>query len=471
MTAAPVFVDTIAAIATATGNAGVGIVRVSGPDAFAVADRLREQPGAKRRKPATHEQPGHTLRRVVIRDPNSNEPIDDALLAVFHAPRSLTGENVVEIQGHGGTVTMGLVLAAALRAGARLARPGEFTYRAFVNGKMDLAQAEAVADLVSAQTVAAQRAARRQRDGVLSASVRAVTDRITDALALIEASIDFPEEIGDADPAAVDAPLAIAQAGLDRLLETARYGKRLQSGVTVTLTGRPNVGKSSLLNALAGWERAIVTDVPGTTRDIVEEALHLGGIPVRALDTAGIRDTDDAVEQIGVERARRAADNADVVVVVLDAATGLLPDDTFLLERFASRPFVVAINKSDRGDAAVLRAQIEARHVQNARIVETAAPVGTGIPDLASAIAETATGGAQTPDQDAPLVTSVRHEAALLRARESLIRARATVAHGLPLELIAVDAHAALGHLGEITGETAREDIIAGIFSRFCLGK
>ena len=368
----PVPADTIAAIATATGPAGVGIVRLSGPGAFAVADRILGGRGVH----TTAAHAGHTLHRVRFRDPRTGEALDDGLIAVFHAPRSLTGEDVVELQGHGGSVTLGRVLAATLAAGARAARPGEFSERAFLNGKMDLAQAEAVADLVAAGTVAAQRAARRQVSGALSQAVRASADAVREALARIEASIDFPEEVGEIDAPVVERSLAQARTDVERLLATAGYGKRLRDGVTVVLAGRPNVGKSSLLNALAGAERAIVTDVPGTTRDVVEETLNLHGLPVRALDTAGIRQTDDPVERIGVDRARRAVEDADVVVAVLDAGAGVTPDDARFLAALAGRAVVVA-----------------------------------------------------------------------------------------------VDAHGALKALGEITGETAREEIIAGIFARFCIGK
>ncbi|MES2465318.1 MAG: tRNA uridine-5-carboxymethylaminomethyl(34) synthesis GTPase MnmE [Armatimonadota bacterium] len=461
----PVFQETIAAVATATGAAGVGIVRISGPDAFTVADRLTSG------KRAAANQPTHTLRRVTICDPNTQEPLDDALLAVFHGPRSLTGENVVEIQGHGGMVTLQRVLSACLAGGARAARPGEFTERAFRNGKMDLAQAEAVAALVSSQTVAAQRAALRQVSGELSDAVNEAAVVLQEALALIEASIDFPEEIGDADPVQVDAPLAHAETMVRSLLSTAGYGRRLQEGLTIVLAGRPNVGKSSLLNALSGTQRAIVTPIPGTTRDIVEEALNLQGLPVRALDTAGIRDTFDPVEQIGVARAREAMRSADVVVAVLDAADGTLTaEDVLLLESLAPQPHVVAVNKSDAADPAELIESATAV-TPDAAIVPVSATTQEGLSLLSEAIVRTVTGNAAGAGSDAPLVTSARHEAALRAALDALLAARATLAEGLPLEMIAVDVHGTLQSLGEITGAATREEIIAGIFARFCLGK
>jgi len=458
--------ETIAAIATGAGPGGVGIVRISGPDAFAVADTLHRASGV------TGLQAGHTLRRVLLREPESGEPIDDALLAVFHTPRSLTGEDVVELQCHGGVVTLQRVLSAALRSGARLARPGEFTERAFLNGKLDLAQAEAVADLVNAQTVTAQRAAVRQVSGALSHAVREITHHLSGALALIEASIDFPEEIGDADPAAVDTLLGQAEVGIQTLLQSAAYGRRLTEGLTIVLAGRPNVGKSSLLNALSGTERAIVTPIAGTTRDVVEEALNLEGIPVRALDTAGVRDTDDPVERIGVERARAAIQSADVVVVVLDTTAPPEDDDTALIHSLMGRPFVVAWNKSDITPPLAFVPWSDVR--ANVAEVATSATTGAGLKELSLAIVHAITDDAGSNafrESNPPLVTSARHEAALRRSGESIAAARATLASGLPIELIAVDTHGALHALGEITGETTREEIIAGIFARFCLGK
>lgn len=470
MTIAP---DNIAAIASGAGPAGVGVIRVSGPDAFVIADRVLL---AGRNKPrATADYAGHTLHRAALRDPRTGETVDDGLVAVFHAPRSLTGENVVEWQGHGGSVTLGRALAAFLSAGARAARPGEFLERAFLAGKLDLAQAEAVADIVSAQTVAAQRVARRQLGGALSRAVAEAGAPIRESLAHLEASIDFPDEIGETDPAALDDLLGRAEGVVNGLLAGAGHGRQLKEGITVVLAGRPNAGKSSLLNALAGTERAIVTPLPGTTRDVVEESLTLAGLPVRALDTAGLRSTNDSIEQIGIARARDAIENADVIVLVLDAisagaaAAAFTPDETHLLAALASRPAVVAANKADAADPAPLLAHVKTL-LPHVPAVPTSAATGAGVAELARAIAASATQNSGVAES-AVLVTSARHEAALRAAAEALAAARATLRHNLPAELVAVDAHGALRALGEITGETAREDIIAGIFSRFCLGK
>lgn len=443
-------------------------MRVSGPDALVVAGRV------SRSGTPPEMQPSATLRRMEIIDVATGDVIDDGLVAVFRAPNSFTGENVVELQGHGGSVTLGRVLAAVLAAGARLARPGEFSERAFVNGKLDLAQAEAVASLIGARTVTAQRAARRQLSGSLSVAVAGATAAIGDALARIEASIDFPEDVGElatdaAASAIVDDALARARTVAASLIATATYGQRLTDGVTLVLAGRPNVGKSSLLNALAGRDRAIVSPIAGTTRDVVEEALHIGGIPVRALDTAGIRETEDAVERIGVERARVAVADADVVVAVLDAAAGLTDEDRVFLETLVGTPVVVAVNKSDVGDAASTGAAVSTA-LPGVPVIAVTATSGAGLAALGEALTSLLS-DAHAVDADAPLVTSARHADALRRALESLDLARATLRGGLPAELIAVDAHAAVAALGEITGQTAREEIIAGIFARFCIGK
>lgn len=440
---------TIAAIATATGPAGIGIVRVSGPEALTIAQAVV--------RCAVHRQPGHTLRRATAYAPETGEPLDEGLLAVFHAPRSFTGENLVEFQGHGGPVTLARVLAAFLAAGAQSARPGEFSERAFLNGKLDLAQAEAIADLISARSVTAQRAAQRQLAGGLSQEVAVIGRDLQEALARLEATIDFPEEVGELVPETVEAPLLRAQTRLRTLLAGAGYGRRLSEGLTVALTGPPNVGKSSLLNALAGVERAIVTEIAGTTRDILTEDLVLAGVPVRVLDTAGLRETSDPIERIGVERAREAVASADVVIIVVDATTGELP----LLPE--GSPVVVAVNKTDLAPPHLERFLPH-------RAVAVSARTGAGLDTLAQAVVTVSTGVVPT-DSDTPLVTRARHEAALRHTLHQLDAAQATLAALLPAELIAVDVHGALAALGELTGTTTREEIIQGIFARFCIGK
>ena len=440
--------ETIAAIATATGAAGIGIVRVSGPEAFTILARVCQRTVAR--------QPSQTLRRATLYDPRTLEPLDEGLLAVFPAPRSFTGENVVEFQGHGGPVTLARVLAAILAAGARTARPGEFSERAFLNGKLDLAQAEAIADLVAARSVTAQRAAQRQLAGELSTHVLSIAEDLQEALARVEATIDFPEDVGELVPETVLRPLGRALQKCNTLLAGAAYGRRLSEGLTVALTGLPNVGKSSLLNALAGTDRAIVTPLPGTTRDVLTEELILAGVPVRVLDTAGLRATDDPIERIGVARAEAAAASADIVIVVVDATSPeppLLPD----------RVDVIAVNKCDLAEPHLERFR---EHVS----VAVSAQTKVGLEALAQAVVRVATG--TTPgEHEAPLVTRARHEDALRRALASLQEAQNTLVAALPAELIAVDLHAALATLGEITGATTREEIIQGIFARFCIGK
>jgi tRNA modification GTPase len=452
--------ETIAAIATGSGPAGIGIIRISGPDAFTVVDRLT------RPRTPTASRKGHTLTRALAFDPTGNESIDDGLIAVFHAPHSFTGENVVEFQGHGGTVTLTRLFATILTCGARAARPGEFSERAFVNGKLDLAQAEAIADMITAGTIEAQRAARRQLSGELSFSIESCTHLLRESLAFIEASIDFPEEIGDLDRPAVAARLYVALHKIDALLSQANYGRRLREGITVVLTGKPNVGKSSLLNALSGTERAIVTPVPGTTRDVVEEQLNVAGIPVRALDTAGLRETTDIVEQIGVDRARRAIADADIVVAVLDASTPLTDDERNLIASIQERPALIALNKTDTANPVLCIDDL----TSPLPVVPISAVTGDGIAALCEAIAARATNG-ESNHHTLPLVTSARHVTALQRAREAILRADSTLHADREPELISVDVFAAINALGEITGSTAREDVIASIFSQFCIGK
>ncbi len=445
--------ETICALATPAGTGGLGVIRVSGPSAFAVVD------AATRSGRPCASFAGHTLHRSRIRDA-AGDVIDDVLVSVFHAPRSYTGEDVAEISAHGSPLILGQILARLLDCGARPARPGEFTERAFFNGKLDLAQAEAVGDLIAAQTAVAQRLARRQSEGKLSRAVQAVRSGVLGVLAQIEATIDFPEEVGELDTAACEAALADAGRQIADLLATAGYGILVREGLSVVLAGRPNVGKSSLLNALLRTNRAIVTAVPGTTRDTLEETMSLNGVPLRLSDTAGLRETADEVEQLGVARTRDSIDTADLVLLVLDAGAGETPEDAALRETLTGRPHLIVWNKWDLSQQAALPADG----------VPVSALSGWNLDALEAALLQAALGGAAGVPESA-LVTQARHKQALQAAAGQIGQARQSLASGLPADFASIDLRGALNTLGQITGETATEDVIAEVFSRFCIGK
>lgn len=443
--------ETICALATPPGLGGLGVARVSGPSAFAVVD------AATRGGRPCASFAGHTLHRSRIKDAGGGV-IDDVLVSVFHAPRSYTGEDVAEISGHGSPLLLGQVLARLLDCGARAARPGEFTERAFLNGKMDLAQAEAVGDLIAAQTAEAQRLARRQSEGRLSQAVQAIRSGVLGVLAQIEATIDFPEEVGDLDSAACEAALSNADHQIADLLATAGYGILVREGLSVVLAGRPNVGKSSLLNVLLRTDRAIVTPIPGTTRDVLEETVNLRGVPLRLSDTAGLRETTDEVERIGVARTRAGMDAADLILLVLDAEAGETAEDADLRRTLKNRPHLVVWNKWD----------VSAQSALPAVGVPVSALTGWNLDALEAALLQTALGGAAP---ESALVTHARHQQALSAASLQIDAARQSLAAALPADFASIDLRGALNTLGTITGETATEDVIAEIFSRFCIGK
>jgi tRNA modification GTPase len=393
----------------------------------------------------------------------------------MRAPRTYTREDVVEISAHGSPLALRRILEVALAAGARAAQPGEMTLRAFLNGRVDLAQAEAVMALINAETDAGHRLALRQLQGELSAEVASARRQALEALIRIEASIDFPEdEVPPPDPTELAALLTGAQAGVERLLASADRGRVLREGLRVALVGRPNVGKSSLLNALLRTERAIVTPVAGTTRDTVEEKALIGGLAVQLVDTAGLTPSDDPVERIGVERSRAAAQAADLLLLVLDGSEPLTPLDATVATELrtlgqadTSRPAILVLNKAD------LPHQLSDEAAQalwpDAPLVATSTVTGSGLAALEGEIAALALGGtAQAGDA---LVSSARHKDALRRGVEHLQAAQATLANGLPLDFVAIDLRAALEALGEITGETATADLLDRIFAEFCIGK
>lgn len=455
--------DTIAAIATALGEASIAVVRVSGPKAVdSVAALFRG-------KADLRTVPSHTVHYGWICDPDTGERIDETLVTVMRAPRSYTAEDVVEIGTHGGIVAVQAVLRAVLRQGVRLAEPGEFTKRAFLNGRIDLAQAEAVMDLIRSKSERAFRVARRQMEGVLSDRIRGLRRRLVELLAHVEVNIDYPEH----DVPEVTAELVAGVCGealkeVEDLLAQAGRGKILREGIVTAIVGRPNAGKSSLLNALARENRAIVTDIPGTTRDIVEESVSLGGIPIRLMDTAGIRETEDVVERIGVERTREALREADLILHVIAVDEPLHEDDVRLLEELADRPAVIVLNKIDL-PGKLDEAEVE-RLAGGKPVVRVSARDGSGLDRLEESVRELFFGGSIAAD-DFTYVSNARHIDLLRRAADSLRDAKAAAEAGMPVDILQIDVAAAWEALGEIVGEAAGEALIDQIFSQFCLGK
>ncbi|HUV05966.1 MAG TPA: tRNA uridine-5-carboxymethylaminomethyl(34) synthesis GTPase MnmE [Armatimonadota bacterium] len=463
--------DTIAAIATPIGEGGIGIIRISGRDSLAVAaEMFRPISGVP-----VHGLPTHTAHYGFALDSITEESIDDGVVTVFRKPRSYTGEDSVEISCHGGIVPLRRVLESALRAGARLAEPGEFTKRAFLNGRLDLAQAEAVLDIVRARTDEALRVARRQFQGVLSTRIRMLREKLLAIIAHIEASIDFPEDVEE--PQSIAETIQDAMSHVAALLETADRGRIYREGIQAVIAGRTNVGKSSLLNALVRESRAIVTPIPGTTRDIIEETINIRGIPIRTIDTAGVRETQDEIERIGVDRARQTVEDADLVLAVLDAAQGFTPEDREWLSGLADKKFIVVLNKSDlvrESEAAEIVQEVQAWLEKNipfgVGVVKTAAPSNEGIVELEDAIAEKVLAGGVSPSEGA-IVSNVRHRRALEEARSSLEHALETAQSETPPDLVTIDLKAALDALGSIIGETVSDDVIDRIFTEFCIGK
>jgi tRNA modification GTPase len=446
--------DTIAAIATPVGCGGIGIVRLSGPQALPILRSVFSSPDLVPRM-LTY---GHVV------DRESDQVIDEVLVAYMPAPRTYTRQDVVEIDCHGGPAALRRVLDLCLARGARMAGPGEFTLRAFVNGRIDLAQAEAVADLVEAKTQAGLRLAVAQLDGQLSAQIAAIRARLLTALAWVEASIDF--EADEVPPYEVQADLEQAQQALATLIAGAERGIVYRQGIRTAIVGRPNVGKSSLLNALLRVERAIVTPIPGTTRDTLEETLNLGGIPLILVDTAGIRtDTRDMAEDLGVERSRAALGQADLALLVVDGNLPLSHEDRQIAALIGSKPAIVVINKSDLPILARV-----ADLLPRAPQIELSALTRAGIADLERAIEEVVFSG-QVMAADAALVSSPRHRDVLRRTQAHVGAALDTHRAGLPADLLSVDLRAAVDALGEITGETVSETLLETIFARFCVGK
>ena len=464
--------DPIVGIATPSGPGGIAILRLSGTGVLKLAS-TRFKPA---RRQQIEELPGYTVLYGHVIEPGTSEPIDEALLTIFRAPRSYTGEDTVEFSCHGGPAVVSAVLHTLLNSGARLALPGEFTRRAFMNGRIDLAQAEAVADVVRAQTEEARKLALRQLDGDVSRAVAALRHALIGLAAELEVTIDFSDEIGDLNYSAFADKLASVSTQATQLLAGAERAIAVRSGIRIALAGRPNVGKSSLMNALLREERAIVSPFAGTTRDRIDEQLQIDGVAVTLSDTAGLRDAEDPVEQIGVDRARTALQNADIALFVLDALEGLTTQDQLLAAEIGSAEgVIVVINKCDLVEPMVSEA-LYARcrlmpELGQARFAFVSAATGTGIDQLEKQISAGINGSTEISSQGSAVLSNVRHVEAAKRAAECIALARQSVQETMPADFIGIDIRGALDALGEITGETVTEDIIHRIFADFCVGK
>ena len=452
---------TIAAIATAVvpQQGSVNIVRVSGTQAITIAQTLFYAPGRQ-------VWASHRILYGYIRHPQTRELVDEALLLIMQQPRSYTREDVVEFHCHGGIMPVQQVLQLCLEQGARLAQPGEFTLRAFLNGRLDLTQAESIADLVGAKSPQAAQAALAGLQGKLAHPIRRLRGECLDILAEIEARIDFEEDLPPLDYKGIISDIDRIATEITELLATKDQGELLRSGLKVAIVGRPNVGKSSLLNAWSQSDRAIVTDLPGTTRDVVESQLVVGGIPIQVLDTAGIRETVDLVEKIGVERSRRAASDADLVLFTIDATVGWTLEDEEIYQQVQHRPLILVINKIDLVETLCTNSL--PHHIP--AIVTTAAAKHQGINGLETAILKlVSTGKTQAANLD--LAINQRQAAALTRANMALEQVKVTITEQLPLDFWTIDLRGAIHALGEITGEEVTESVLDRIFSKFCIGK
>ena len=452
--------ETIAAISTSLGESGVSIIKISGSEAKQITDKIFKQKNGK----SFLEAKTFRMHYGHIVAMGSVEPIDEVLVSFFSGPKSFTAEDVVEINCHGGRVATESVLNEVYKAGARPAEPGEFTKRAFLNGRIDLSQAEAVIDIIQAKTELSMKSAMRQSEGKLSKEIKEIRASILNILAFIEVTLDFPEEdLEFTTGNEVSEKLSVLIEKVNNLLMTSEEGKILRDGLSLAIIGKPNVGKSSLLNALLMENRAIVTDIPGTTRDIIEEYLNIEGIPIKIMDTAGIRETEDIVEKLGVDRSKGKIDEADLIVFVLDRSRPLDKEDKDIIEYIGNRKSITLLNKSDLDDKLVTD------ELNLDETISISALNGYGINDLKKKIKDMFFhGNIEVKDL---MVTNHRHKEALMRANEKMIEAKEAVDVGISLDLAAIDISSAWNYFGEITGDTLSEDLIDKIFSDFCIGK
>ncbi len=458
--------DTIAAISTAVGEAGIGIVRLSGKDSIEIANKIFKGSKVEELKKAENRK----LTYGHIFDPENKEIIDEVLIAYMKEPYTYTRENMVEIYCHGGIISVRKILEIVLENGARLAEPGEFTKRAFLNGRLDLAQSEAVIDLIRAKTDKSFQVSLNQLEGNLSKKIREIRGILLEMLAHINASIDFSEEddIDDIAYGQLEDKARIVRDEIERLLKTADRGKILRDGLNTVILGKPNVGKSSLLNSILRENRAIVTDIPGTTRDIIEEYVNIDGIPLKIIDTAGIRTTDDIVEKIGVDRAIDMVEKADLIIAVFDISSELTEEDFEIIEIVKNKNAIVLLNKSD------LPRKYERDYFEQLlpgkKIINTSILKGIGIDVLEEEIKNIFYSGGVNIESDI-VVTNMRHKNQLVKAKKNIEDGLEGIQAYVPLDCLEVDIKACWENLGEISGDTVSEDILDKIFSDFCIGK
>lgn len=457
--------DTIAAISTAMGEGGIGIVRLSGEKSLEIAEKIFIPKTEKKIK----DFKSRVLYLGNVIDPESKQKVDEVLLAIFKAPYTYTREDMVEINCHGGLTAQREVLRLALKNGARLAEPGEFTKRAFLNGRIDLSQAEAVIDIIRAKTDRALTLAHKQLAGGLSDKIRKIRQDLLNIIAHIEANLDFPEDdIPEADPGTIKNDIIESKNKIMEILKNAQTGKILREGLSTLILGRTNVGKSSLLNTLLKEERAIVTDIPGTTRDIIEEYIDINGVPIKIIDTAGIRETNDMVEKIGVQRAKKYLREAEMVLLVLDASVEINEDDKRIIDMLKDKFTIVVLNKTDL-DIKISDSQLE-EILPGKPLVKVSALKDEGIEDLKMSIYEAVTKQIGPVDENT-IITGERQRQALERAVYSLEAAERALSQNLPLELVEIDIRDSWEKLGEIIGDTVNDQIINAIFENFCIGK
>ena len=467
--------DTIAAIATAVSDSGIGIIRISGSDALLVADKVYRSPKNQKK---LSQAASHTIHYGYIYD--EDELIDEVMVAVMRSPHSYTTEDTVEINCHGGILVMNRILETVLHHGARLAQPGEFTKRAFLNGRIDLSKAEAVMDLIHSKNEFAMKASVNQLKGSVSAKVRSLREDILYEIAFIESALDDPEHISlEGYPDKLMAKTRGLSQELKKLIDSADNGKMLKDGIRTVILGKPNVGKSSLLNVLVGEDKAIVTSVAGTTRDVLEESIKLHGIGLNMIDTAGIRDTEDEVEKIGVEKARKYANQADLVIYVVDSSRELDENDEEIIELIRDKKVIVLLNKTDL-ESVVTEEQIkdkfreiyegEEKHDDSLHVIRTSTKDNTGIDEFEKTIQDMFFAG-RIAVNDEIYITNQRHKEALVEAYDSLKMVQKSLEDEMPEDFYSIDLMSAYAALGRIIGEEVGEDLVNEIFSKFCMGK